>query len=51
MQRGVRESGCRGPAARWPTLEELWFLEERADVADWLGEHGWQVTATEARAS
>lgn len=24
------------------------FLEERADVALWLGEHGWDVTATEA---
>ncbi len=29
--------------------EELWFPERRTDVADWLSEHGWQVTATEAR--
>ena len=29
--------------------EELWFPEKRADVADWLTEHSWQVTATEAR--
>ena len=48
--------GCSG-CAKWTAraghemadAEELWFPEERADVADWLGEHGWQVTATEAR--
>ena len=28
--------------------EDLWFVEERADVADWLSEHGWEVTSFEA---
>jgi methyltransferase (TIGR00027 family) len=29
-----------------PTTDELWYFEEREDVADWLGRHGWDVTAT-----
>ena len=52
-QRRARMQRMREAAARagheMADPEELWFPEERADVADWLGEHGWQVTATEAR--
>ena len=52
-QRRARMQQMREAAARagheMADPEELWFPEERADVADWLGEHGWQVTATEAR--
>lgn len=29
-----------------PGFEDLWYFEERADVADWLRTHGWQVAAT-----
>jgi methyltransferase (TIGR00027 family) len=28
-----------------PDIEDLWYAEERTDVADWLREHGWQVSA------
>jgi methyltransferase (TIGR00027 family) len=28
-----------------PNVEELWYPEERTDVVDWLGEHGWQATS------
>ena len=52
-QRRARMQQMREAAARagheMADPEELWFPEERADVADWLGEHGWQVTAIEAR--
>jgi len=29
-----------------PTTDELWYFEERENVADWLRRHGWDVTAT-----
>jgi methyltransferase (TIGR00027 family) len=29
-----------------PKTDELWYFEERQDVADWLRRHGWDVTAT-----
>jgi methyltransferase (TIGR00027 family) len=27
-------------------FEELWYLEERTDVADWLATHGWDTAST-----
>ncbi|MFG1933201.1 class I SAM-dependent methyltransferase [Mycobacterium sp. NPDC048908] len=32
-----------------PDVSDLWYIEDRTDVADWLAERGWQVTAVEAR--
>jgi methyltransferase (TIGR00027 family) len=29
-----------------PDLHELWYAEERADIGQWLDEHGWRVTVT-----
>jgi methyltransferase (TIGR00027 family) len=29
-------------------VQDLWFVEDRTDVADWLTEHGWEVTSFEA---
>jgi O-methyltransferase involved in polyketide biosynthesis len=29
-------------------IENLWFIDERADVADWLTERAWQVTTIES---
>ena len=29
-----------------PKTDELWYFEEREDVADWLQRNGWDVTAT-----
>ena len=34
--------------ASGPDVEDLWFVEERTDVAGWLTEHGWEVTSLEA---
>ncbi|ORA19693.1 class I SAM-dependent methyltransferase [Mycobacterium arosiense] len=31
-----------------PDVQDLWYFEEREDVADWLGRHGWDVTVTPA---
>ncbi len=31
-----------------PEVEDPWFVEERTDVADWLSEHGWEITSFEA---
>ena len=31
-----------------PDASDLWFIEERADLAQWLTERGWAVNATEA---
>ena len=32
-----------------PKVEDLWYLDDRADVADWLRRHGWDVTVTTAQ--
>lgn len=29
-------------------VQDLWFIEERTDVADWLTGHGWEVSTIEA---
>ncbi len=29
-----------------PRTDELWYFEEREDVGEWFGRHGWDVTAT-----
>ncbi|MGV0811339.1 SAM-dependent methyltransferase [Mycolicibacterium boenickei] len=31
-----------------PDPEQLWFIEDRADVAEWLSEHCWDVSALPA---
>jgi methyltransferase (TIGR00027 family) len=32
-----------------PDFQDLWYIEDRTDVADWLTEHNWEVSAVEAR--
>lgn len=29
-------------------VQDLWYIEDRAEVADWLTDHGWDVTAISA---
>jgi methyltransferase (TIGR00027 family) len=31
-----------------PDIQDLWFIEDRADVAAWLTEHCWDVTSVDA---
>lgn len=36
------------PGREVPDVADLWYFEEREDVGDWLGRHGWDVTVTPA---
>ncbi len=43
----VRELMAKtGAQLEVPKTDELWYFEEREDVGDWLGRHGWDVTVT-----
>jgi methyltransferase (TIGR00027 family) len=30
-------------------VQDLWYIEDRTDVADWLMQHGWRVSTEDAR--
>jgi methyltransferase (TIGR00027 family) len=45
MQR-LREEA--GEDAGGPDVQDLWYIEDRADLADWLTEHNWEVSAVES---
>jgi O-methyltransferase involved in polyketide biosynthesis len=34
------------PTREIPRNDELWYYEEREDVGEWFGRHGWDVTVT-----
>jgi methyltransferase (TIGR00027 family) len=34
------------PDRELPRTDELWYFEEREDVGEWFGRHGWSVTVT-----
>jgi len=34
------------PQREIPRTDELWYFEEREDVGDWFGRHGWDVIVT-----
>jgi methyltransferase (TIGR00027 family) len=34
------------PQRELPRNDELWYFEEREDVGEWFGRHGWNVTVT-----
>jgi methyltransferase (TIGR00027 family) len=36
------------PAQDDADVEDLWFIEERTDVAEWLTQQGWEVTSINA---
>ena len=44
--RQLREEA--GDDAEGPDASDLWYIEDRTDVADWLSERGWEVTSLEA---
>jgi len=45
----LRAAAARVLDAEVPADEDLWYPEERTDVADWLREHGWETSATTMR--
>ena len=46
--RRLREEAGEDPDANVPDTQDLWYIEGRTDVADWLTEHNWQVSSDEA---
>jgi methyltransferase (TIGR00027 family) len=36
----------KDPQREIPSTDELWYFEEREDVGEWFGRHGWDVTVT-----
>jgi methyltransferase (TIGR00027 family) len=36
----------KDPRREIPSTDELWYFEEREDVGEWFGRHGWDVTVT-----
>jgi methyltransferase (TIGR00027 family) len=46
--RRLREEAGETADANAPDIADLWYIEDRTDVADWLTEHGWNVTSVEA---
>lgn len=49
QMRQVREAAATTGAKDVVDTEQLWYLEARTDVADWLSGHGWEVTAIKAK--
>lgn len=47
MQR-YREVAAKTRGGEVPDFDDLWYFEERADVADWLRGNGWAVTVVPA---
>lgn len=43
-----REVAGKAGEREIPNFEDLWYFEDRADVADWLRGHGWDVSAVPA---
>jgi methyltransferase (TIGR00027 family) len=41
----LRAAAARVLDAEVPADEDLWYPEERTDVAHWLGDHGWDASA------
>jgi methyltransferase (TIGR00027 family) len=37
------------PQREVPSIDELWYFEEREDVGGWLRRHGWDVTVTSSQ--
>ncbi len=46
--RRLREEAGEDADANVPDTQDLWYIEDRTDVADWLTEHNWQVSAVDA---
>jgi methyltransferase (TIGR00027 family) len=40
-----RAAAAQVLGAEIPNVEELWYPEERTEIVDWLGEHGWDASA------
>ena len=48
QMRRLREEAGEDPDEKVPDTQDLWYIEDRTDVADWLTEHSWEVSAVES---
>src|SRR4029450_4240463 len=48
QMRRLREEAGEEPDENVPDVQDLWYIEDRTDVADWLTEHNWEVSAVES---
>jgi methyltransferase (TIGR00027 family) len=48
LMRRYREVAAKVGGREAPDFQDLWYLEDRTDVAAWLRDHGWNVSATPA---
>jgi methyltransferase (TIGR00027 family) len=48
QMRRLREEAGEDPDANVPDTQDLWYIEDRTDVAEWLTEHNWKVSAVES---
>jgi methyltransferase (TIGR00027 family) len=46
--RRLREDAGEDADANVPDTADLWYIEDRTDVADWLTEHNWEASTVEA---
>ena len=46
--RGIPDDADQTGGANPPDIPDLWFIEERTDLRQWLTERGWAVTVIEA---
>jgi O-methyltransferase involved in polyketide biosynthesis len=46
--RRLREEAGEDPDANVLDTQDLWYIEDRTDVAEWLTEHNWEVSAVES---
>src|SRR6478735_2537549 len=48
QMRRLREEAGEDPDEKVPDTQDLWYIEDRTDVADWLTEHSWEVSAVKS---
>jgi methyltransferase (TIGR00027 family) len=41
----LRAAAAKVLGTEIPNVEELWYPEERTEIVDWLGTHGWEASA------
>jgi methyltransferase (TIGR00027 family) len=48
QMRRLREEAGEDVNENVPDTQDLWYIEDRTDVAEWLTEHNWEVSAIES---